>query len=361
MFTLVINPGSTSTKVAIYEDDKELHMETLSHSKEELSRYPTILDQLGFRSDLVMGFLEATGYPPSKLNCVVSRGGAPPDARSGATAINETLVTALRERPKEPHPACLGPIIAFKIAADAGLPAYMYDPISVDELNPLARVFGVKGIEHDSMCHVLNTRAMAIATAKELGRSFSRTCFIVAHFGGGNSVSCWREGLLHDVIPGDAGSFSAERCGAIRCERLIELSKKYDSKTITGWFHGEGGMVSLLGTNDFRDVEKMIAAGDEYALLCEQAMAYQLSKSIASLFPAVNGNVDGIILTGGGAYWKRLADDIWNRLEYLKTPIYIRPGENEMQSLAEGALRVMAGEEEAHTYGNSESGIRNAE
>ena len=350
MITLVINPGSTSTKVAIYEDNKELRKETLSHSKEELSKYPTILDQLGFRLGLIMGFLGETGYSPSKLDCVVSRGGAPPDARSGATAINEALVTALRERPKEPHPACLGPIIAAHIAAEAGIPAYMYDPISVDELNPLARVFGVKGIEHDSMCHVLNTRAMAIATAKEIGRPFDKSNFIVVHFGGGNSVSCWRGGLLHDVIPGDAGAFSAERCGAIRCERLIEFCQKYDTKTIIGWFHGEGGMVSLLGTNDFRDVEKMIANGDEYALLCEQAMAYQLSKSIASLFPTVNGCVDGIILTGGGAFWKRLVDDIWNRLQYLKTPIYVRPGENEMQSLAEGAFRVMSGEEEAHTY-----------
>ena len=351
MITLVINPGSTSTKVAIYEDSKELVKETLTHSKDDLSKFSTIPDQLDFRLGLVTGFLEEKGYSPDRLDCVVSRGGAPPDARSGATVINDALVTALRERPKEPHQACLGPIIALRIATDAEIPAYMYDPISVDELNPLARVFGVKGIEHDSMCHVLNTRAMAIAVSKEIGCSFNKSCFIVAHFGGGNSVSCWNGGQLYDVIPGDAGAFSAERCGAIRCERLIELCEKNDDKTIIGWYHGNGGMVSLLGTNDFREVEKMIASGDEYALLCEQAMAYQLSKSIASLFPAVNGCVKGIILTGGGAYWKRLANDIMSRLSYLKTHIYLRPGENEMQSLAEGAFRVMSGEEEAHIYG----------
>jgi len=351
MFTLAINPGSTSTKVAVFEDAQELHKKTLAHSMDELSKFKDILDQLDFRYDLVMGFLAEVGYPPEKLDCVISRGGSPPDARSGATAINDALVTALRERPKEPHPACLGPIIAARIASSAGIPAYMYDPITADELNPLARVFGIKGIEHDSMCHVLNSRAMGIATAKEMGRPFNEMTFVVAHFGGGNSVACWHKGLLHDVVPGDAGTFSAERCGPIRSERLVELCQQYDKETILGWYHGKGGMVSLLGTNDLREVEKMTAAGDEYALLCAHAMSYQLSRCIASLFPTVSGAVDGIVLTGGGARWNLLVDDVKSRLAYLNTPIYVRPGENEMQSLAEGALRVMTGEETAHTYG----------
>ena len=351
MTTLVINPGSTSTKVAVYEDATAFHTKTLTHSKDELALFATIIDQYAFRYDLIMGFLDEIGIAPDTLGCVISRGGSPPDARSGATAINEALITALRERPMEPHPACVGPVIAYRIAQDNNIPSYIYDPITADELNPLARVFGIKGIEHDSMCHVLNTRAMAIAAAKEMGRSLNDTTFIVAHFGGGNSVACWHKGLLHDVVPGDAGAFSAERCGFIRGEKLAQLGQVYDFKTITGWFHGKGGMVSLLGTNDLREVENMAESGDKQAVLCEQAMAYQLSKSIASLFPTVGGEVDGIILTGGGARWGKLVDDIKERLSYLNVPVHVKPGENEMQSLAEGALRVMNGEEEAHTYG----------
>lgn len=350
MYILVINPGSTSTKVALYEDGNELKTKKLTHSREELAQFDTILDQLDFRYNLVMGFMAEIGFESNRLDCVISRGGSPPNVRSGATAINSELVTALRERPKEPHPACIGPIIAYRIAQEENIPSYIYDPITADELNPLARVFGVKGIEHDSMCHVLNTRAMGIAVAKELEKPFNEMTFIVAHFGGGNSLACWHRGLLHDVVPGDSCAFSAERCGPIRNERLLALRREYDEKTIIGWYHGKGGMVSLLGTNDLRETEKMVDEGDEYAILCEEAMAYQLSKSIASLFPAVSGQVDGIVLTGGGAYWPKLVSDIESRLGYLNVPIYVRPGENEMQSLAEGAVRVMNGDEIAHEY-----------
>lgn len=350
MFVLVINPGSTSTKVAIYEDNKELFKQTLSHSKEELGKFNSILEQLDYRYGLVMDFMKENDFSPWKLDCVISRGGSPPNVRSGATAINEQLIEALRERPKEPHPACVGPMIADRIAKAGVIPAYIYDPITADELNPLARVFGVKGIEHDSMCHVLNSRAMGIAVAKELGLPFAEATFIVAHFGGGNSVSCWHKGLLHDVVHGDACAFSAERCGHMRAERVVGFTKEYGADTVIKWYHGKGGMVSLLGTNDLRVVEKMVNDGDAYATLCAEAMAYQLSKSIASLFPAVSGKVDGIVLTGGGAYWGKLVEDIKARLNYLNVPVFVRAGENEMRSLAEGAVRVMNGEEKVHEY-----------
>ena len=350
MITLVINPGSTTTKIALYEDAVELHKATLAHSKDELAVFATIPDQFEFRLGIIMGFLDQIGFSPEKLDCVIARGGPPPNARSGATEINEELVRALRERPMEPHPATVGVIIAYKLSGDLGIPAYIYDPITANELNPLAKVFGVKGIEHDSFTHVLNTRAMAIAVAKELGKPFGESTFVVAHFGGGNSMACWHKGLLFDTVPGDLCAMSAERCGFLRGKKILELTRIYDFDTMMGWFHGKGGMVSLLGTNSLRDVEEMVESGDEYALLCQQAMAYQLSKCIASLFPAVDGEVDGIILTGGGAYWTGLVDDIKRRLAFLGVPIYMKPGENEMQSLAEGALRVMRGEEKAHIY-----------
>lgn len=350
MKILVLNPGSTSTKVAVYQNTEEIQKKTISHSREELSAFPALLDQLDFRYGLVIDFLKEANYEPGMLDCVISRGGSPPNANSGATVIGDRLIQALRERPKEPHPASLGPIIAARIAEIAGIPSYMYDPISADELNPLAKVFGIKGIEHDSMCHLLNGRAMGISVAKELSRPFDSLNLIVAHIGGGNSICFWSKGHPIDTIPGDACTFSAERCGFIRGERLLALCREYGFETVMGWFHGKGGMVSLLGTNDLREVERKIQAGDKDALLCEEAMAYQLAKSIASLFPVTGGEVDGIVFTGGGAYWDRLINDVKSRIAFLNVPFYMRPGENEMKSLAEGALRVMRGEETALEY-----------
>jgi len=350
MLSLVLNPGSTSTKVAVFEDKNELFRKSIAHSKEELAPFDTIMDQLDFRYQIVLETLKEAGYTLDQLDCVISRGGAPENALTGATVIDERLVDSLKTRPKEPHPAAIGPVIAYTISKEYGIPSWIYDPVSADELVPLARVFGVKGIEHDSMCHVLNSHAMAIAQANDLGKKVEDCTFIVAHFGGGNSTACWRKGRLVDVVPGDAGTFSSERCGPLRAEKMVEICAKYDAKTIRGWFHGKGGMVSLLGTNDLRDVEKMIADGDEYALLCEQAMAYQMAKAICSLVPAAEGELDGIILTGGGAFWDRLTDDMKKNLSAINVPVYIRAGENEMLSLAEGAYRLMNGEETAHIY-----------
>lgn len=350
MKILALNPGSTSTKVAVFENDRELERRDLRHSQEELARFVSNMDQLDFRYNLVIDFLHEVGFGLDAFDCVVSRGGSPPNVSTGATAVNDRLVEALRVRPKEPHPASLGPIIASRIAKEANIPAYIYDPISADELNPLARVYGVKGVEYDSMCHFLNTHAQAISAAKELGRDVTGLDLIVAHFGGGNSVCLWSHGHAIDVVQGDACGFSAGRAGFMRAERMVALCREYGFEQMIRFLHGKGGFVSLLGTNDLREVEKMIQAGDEYALLCQQAMAYHLAKNIASLFPVTSGHMDGIVLTGGGANWTRLVDDIKARLAYLNVPVYVRPGENEMQSLAEGALRVMTGEETAHEY-----------
>jgi butyrate kinase len=348
MKILVLNLGSTSTKLAVYNDEVEEKKVSLSHTKEEYSRF--WLDQLDFRFDYVMEFLKEAGYAPADFDCVISRGGSPPNIHSGATAIDDTLVEALRERPMEPQPANLSPIVARKIADAAGIPAYVYDPITADELGPLARVFGVKEVKRDSMCHILNGRAMGISVAKEMGRPFDTLTLIVAHIGGGNSIGLWSLGRPIETVPGDACAFSAERCGFIRSEKLLQLTKEYDFETIQGWLHGKGGFVSLLGTNDLREVEKRIADGDAEALLCEQAMAYQLSRFIASLLPVTDGRADGIVLTGGGAHWDRLVNDIKKRIAFFNIPVYVRPGENEMQSLAEGACRIMRGEEQVHAY-----------
>ena len=191
MIILVLNPGSTSTKVAIYEDKTEVFKTSIAHSKEELAQFDSIMDQFEFRYNIVLETLKAAGYTLEQLDCVISRGGAPENALTGATVIDERLIESLRTRPKEPHPAATGPAMAYKISQEMNIPAWIYDPVSADELSPLARVFGIKGIEHDSMCHVLNSHAMGIAQAKELGKKFEDCTFIVAHFGGGNSTACW--------------------------------------------------------------------------------------------------------------------------------------------------------------------------
>lgn len=323
MKTLVINLGSTSTKAAVFEDDKELARESLAHSKDDLAKFKVWTKQLDYRYGLVMEFLKGAGYDPSDLSCVMSRGGSPPGIHAGATVVDDNLVYVLLHRPLEPHPASLGPVIAAKIAREAGIPALVYDPITSDELSPLA---------------------------KELGRDFNTMNVMVAHIGGGNSICLWKQGHPVDVVPGDACVFSAERAGFMRSERMVQLVEEYGADTCTGWLYGKGGFVSLLGTNDLREVEKMIDGGNEEALLYQQAMAYQLSKHMCSLLPAADGHLDAVIITGGGAHWTRLTDDVKARLSFLNVPVYIMPGEHEMQALAEGALRVMRGEETAQTY-----------
>ena len=350
MKILVINPGSTSTKVALFEDDKELVRESLSHSKEDLAKFAVWTDQLDYRSELVMNFVKNNGLELKDLDCVMSRGGSPVGILAGATLVDENLCESLLTRPMEPHPASLGPVIAKKIADEVGIKAYVYDPITANEMNPLARVYGVKGIEHESMLHVLNTHAMGLALAKKLGVNFNDQTYIIAHLGGGTSIGLWEKGHPTDVVPGDACTFSSERAGFMRSEKMVQLVQEYGAETCIGWLHGKGGCVSLLGTNDLRDVEKMIVEGNEEALKVEQAMAYHLAKAICKLLPVVYGKVDGIILTGGGAYWERLTNDVKERLEFTNIPFYLMPGENEMQSLAEGAVRVMRGEEEVHIY-----------
>lgn len=350
MKILVLNPGSTSTKVALFENAVEIERIDIHHSREELSQFTSLMDQLDFRYKLVIDFMRGINLRSEELDCVISRGGSPPNAAAGATEINECLVEALQYRPKEPHPASLGPIIAYRISKEAGIPAYIYDPITADELNPLAKIYGIKGIEYDSMCHFLNTHAQAMSIAQELGKDLRDLNIIVAHFGGGNSICLWSHGHPTDVVQGDACGFSSERAGFMRSERMVYLCKEYGTDKMIEYLHGKGGFVSLLGTNDLREVEKKIKDGDEYALLCQRAMAYHLSKNIASLFPVTNGQIDGIVLTGGGANWVRLVDDLKSRLAFLNKPIFVRPGENEMQALAEGALRVMNGVEEIHEY-----------
>lgn len=348
---LAINPGSTSTKIALYEDDHEVVVKTLEHPVDEIEKYSKVVEQFQMRKDVVISFLEDNGYDISSLDAVVGRGGMLPPVKSGAYKVNDLMVDRLRNRPIQEHASNLGALISYEIANSIGKPAYIYDSVKVDELNDVARVSGMPAIHRDSTSHVLNSRAMIMQVAKKYNRKYRDMNFVVAHMGGGVSVNVFERGLMVDVIADDEGPFSPERSGRVPCRKLVDLCflGEYDKSTIKKMQSGNGGLKGYLGTVDAREVEKMIAEGNEQAKLIYEAMAYQIAKGIGELSTVVKGKVDAIILTGGIAHSKMMTRMIKERVEFI-APVEIMAGENEMESLALGTLRVLRGEEEAREY-----------
>lgn len=348
---LAINPGSTSTKLALYENDKEIFCNTLEHSAEEIEKYDKIQDQFEMRKNLVISSLLENGYDIKSLSAVVGRGGMVPKVKSGAYKVNETMVNRLKFNPVIEHASNLGALIAYEIANEVNISAYIYDSVRVDELKDVARISGMPEISRTSTSHALNSRAMAMKVAKMNGKKYSDMNFVVAHLGGGISVSVHEKGRMVDILADDEGPFSPERAGRVPCKELIDLcySGEFDKKTMNKKLRGNGGLKAYLNTVDVREVEEMIERNDEKAKLVLEAMAYQVAKGIGDLSTVVEGKVDAIVLTGGIAYSKRITALIKKRVEFI-APVEIMPGENEMESLAMGILRVLKGEEEASEY-----------
>lgn len=348
---LAINPGSTSTKIALYEDEHEVLVKTLEHPSEEIEKYEKIVNQLEMRKEVVLEFLKDNGYDVNKLDAVVGRGGMLPPVKPGAYKVNDLMVHRLMNKPVIEHASNLGALIAYEIANSIGKPAYIYDSVKVDELSDVARISGMPLLPRTSTSHVLNSRAMAIKAAKKYNKKYSDMNFIVAHMGGGVSINVHEKGHIVDVIPDDEGPFSPERAGRVQQRALVDLcfSGKYNKKEISKMQSGNGGLKAYLGTVDAREVEKMISDGNEEANLIYEAMAYQIAKGIGELSTVLKGKVDVIILTGGVAYSKLMTGWIKERVEFI-APVEIMPGENEMESLALGALRVLRKEEEAREY-----------
>lgn len=348
---LAINPGSTSTKLALYENDKEIFCNTLEHSAEEIEKYDKIQDQFEMRKNLVISSLLENGYDIKSLSAVVGRGGMVPKVKSGAYKVNETMVNRLKFNPVIEHASNLGALIAYEIANEVNISAYIYDSVRVDELKDVARISGMPEISRTSTSHALNSRAMAMKVAKTNGKKYSDMNFVVAHLGGGISVSVHEKGRMVDILADDEGPFSPERAGRVPCKELIDLcySGEFDKKTMNKKLRGNGGLKAYLNTVDVREVEEMIERNDEKAKLVLEAMAYQVAKGIGDLSTVVEGKVDAIVLTGGIAYSKRITALIKKRVEFI-APVEIMPGENEMESLAMGILRVLKGEEEASEY-----------
>jgi butyrate kinase len=350
---LVINPGSTSTKLGFFEGEKPIFIEVLRHNSEEIKKYKRIFDQYEFRKNVVLNFLKDKNISLESITCVVGRGGLIKPVESGTYIVNEKMIEDLKEAKRGEHASNLGAIIAYEIAKELNIPAFIVDPVVVDEMDDIARISGLKGIERKSIFHALNQKAVARKAAKDLGKKYEDVNLIVVHLGGGISIGAHRKGKVVDVnnaLNGD-GPFAPERAGGLPTQDLVDLcfSGKYTYEEMKKKLAGEGGLVSHLGTNDAREVERRIESGDNYARLVYEAMAYQISRTIGEMAAVLKGDIDAIVVTGGIAYSNMLVNWIKERVSFLGK-ILVYPGEDEMGALALGALRVLRKEEEPKIY-----------
>ena len=351
---LIINPGSTSTKLALYDDERLLASASqpfLASPGEKLA------DQLPARTESVRRFLEAQHVVLTQLAAIMCRGGMLWGLRTGGYRVNDALADALlNEDYTSPHASDLGGVIGKKLADEAGINAYIYDAVTAASLPDYARITGFPDIVRNSSCHVLNMRATALRFAKDQGRSLSDLRLIVVHMGGGISTSAFSDGQIVDSIGDDDGPFSPERSGFTQIFPIVRLcySGKYTYAQMKEKMRGNGGLKAYLGTSDAREIEAMIDAGNEKAKLLYHAQAYQISKSIGELSIVHKGRTDAILLTGGLAYSARMTEMIKDDTRFI-APVFVYPGEHEMQALAEGGLRILRGEEAAREFSLAEA------
>lgn len=342
---LVINPGATSTKFSVFEDDKEVFKKTIEHDAADLVSFEHVIDQFEYRKKLIKKALTDAGYKAQDFDAVCGRGGLLRHIPSGTYEVNDSVLHDIYNPPYGEHASNLGTVLAKAFADEAGVKAYFVDPVSVDEMTEVAHVSGFAGMHRESFFHALNQKSMARKAANKLGRKYEDLNLIVVHMGGGVSVAAHEKGRVVDVFNvKDEGSFSMDRPGSLPVNALINYcfsgKTKAEIKKILG---GEAGVYSYLGTRDFKEVEERAFSGDSKAKMVFDAMAYQHCKDIGAMAAVLKFNVDAIVLTGGMAHSKRFCDAIADYVGKL-APIIILPGEEEMKSLAEGALRVLRGE-----------------
>ena len=350
---LVINPGSTSTKVVLFSNEQLLFEKKIEHSSKELSNFNKIIDQYHFRQDIILSFLKEKGINLSTLNAVVGRGGLLKPIASGTYRINEKMLEDLHRGVMGEHASNLGGLLAYGIAENLSIPSYIVDPVVIDEMKPVARISGMPEIPRISILHALNQKAVARKAALDLGKKYEKLNFIIAHLGGGISVGIHCKGKVIDVnnaLNGE-GPFTPERSGGVPVGGLVELcfSGKFTKDEIMKKIKGKGGLVAYLNTNDVREVVKMIKHGDKKAKLILEAMAYQVAKEIGAGATVLRGQIDAIILTGGIAYNNEFVNMVRDRVSFLSL-VMVYPGEEEMLSLCEGVLRVLKGEEVGKIY-----------
>lgn len=353
MKVLVINPGSTSTKIAVFEERKPLIVETIRHNKDELDKFSSVLDQLDYRKDAVISFLKQHGFNISDFDAIIGRGGIVKPIEAGTYIVNEALINDLKFYSKEQeHPSTLGGLIAYELAKSVGKVAYIADPVCVDEFEDLARISGLKEIKRKSLLHALNVRASLFRYAENSGKNINELNAIVAHLGGGITVAAVKNGRIVDVNnANEGGPFSPERAGGLPSIDVVNMSfsKKYTRDDLLKLFTKVGGVYSYLGTNNMQEVIERVKNGDSFAKEVFEAMCYQISKEIGAMATVLKGNVEVIIITGGIAYNEEVVDEIAKRVNFIAKVISY-PGEFEMEALAYAALRVLKGEELAKIY-----------
>jgi butyrate kinase len=351
---LIINPGSTSTKFALYEEDTSIFELTLAHTAEDLADFTKITDQFHFRRDLIIWELGYRNTDLQRIAAVIGRGGLIKPIESGIYEVNDKMIADLNTGILGQHASNLGGLIAHDIASSLpNAKAYIVDPVVVDELQPVARISGHPAIERVSIFHALNQKAVARAYALSVNKKYEDLNLIVVHLGGGISVGAHRKGRVVDVnnaLHGD-GPFSPERSGTLPAGQLADLcfSGKYTHDEVKSMITGKGGMVAYLGTNNYKEVCRMVDEGNEKAALIRDAASYQVGKEIGSMAAVLGGKVDAIILTGGMAYQEHLVDQIKMMIHFI-APVFVYPGEDEIKSLAFNGLLALNGKIEVKTY-----------
>lgn len=349
----VINPGSTSTKVAVFDNESCLFKENIIHTAEELSQFANLTDQLPYRKKIILSKLQEKGFKLSDFAGIASRGGGLKPIPSGVYKINSQMISDLSTCKYLTHASNLGGLIANDLSQEYSLPAYIADPVTVDEFGTLARYSGLKGIERVSIWHALNQKFIARRAAKDIEKKYEDSNLIVIHMGGGISIGAHCKGKVIDVnnASNGEGPFSAERAGTIPSWQLAKMcfSGEYTKDEIKKKLAGKGGMVSHIGTNNAKEVEDKAELGDEKCLFITHAMIYQIARTIGEMSTVLNGNVDAIVFTGGMAYSKMILKQIEEYVSFI-APFLVYPGEDEMEALAINVLHVLNHELEAKIY-----------
>lgn len=350
---LAINPGSTSTKLSYFEEEDELFAQNLHHSADELAPFARIVDQLPLRLAAIDSFLSRNQLLLEKIDAFVGRGGLLAPLPGGTYLVNDKMIQDLHAGVQGEHASNLGGILAAELAGRGQKPAFIVDPVVVDELQPVARLSGHPQLARVSIFHALNQKMVARLASAQLGKPYTDLNLIVVHLGGGISVAAHKLGRVIDVnnaLDGD-GPFSPERSGSLPAGALVKLcfSGSYTYDQVKKMIVGKGGMIAYLDSNNMQEIVQRKQAGDTFAGLVYEAMAYQVAKEIGAMSAVLFGRVDAVVMTGGIAHDKEFTDLIAERISFI-APIQLIPGEEEMAALCQGALRVLRQEEPASIY-----------
>ena len=351
MKVLVINPGATSTKIAVFDEDKQVFKKGIDHSAQELDQFDRVIDQADYRQKAILDAVAESGYQLSDFDAVCGRGGLYRAIPSGTYAVSDAVMRDVEQAPYGEHPSNLGAYLAKKLGDMVGIPAFFVDPVCVDEMTEVAHVSGFREFRRQSLFHALNQKATARKAAEQMGKRYEDVKLIVCHLGGGVSVAAHDHGRVVDVFNvKDEGAMGLDRGGSLPVNTLINYCYSGKSKEeVKRIFGRQSGMFSYVGTTDFREICAKVVEGDPKFVQAYEALVYQLAKDIGAMAAVLHFDVDAIVYTAGMAYEEFFCNDISKYVAKL-APIIRLPGEEEMRSLAEGALRVLHGEQEAGVY-----------